>query len=54
MKTINKEQAKFIFAVWIGGIANYFKTLSEAKEEEKEWIKKGYTDIITQKINLKQ
>jgi len=54
MNTININKEKIIFAVWVGGIANYFNTLTEAKEEKKEWIKKEYTDIIIQKINLKQ
>ena len=54
MNTIDRNKEKIIFAVWVGGIANYFNTLTEAKEEKKEWIKKEYTDIIIQKINLKQ
>ena len=45
-----KTKTNLKFAVWIGGIANYFNTLKEAKEEKKRWIRKGYNDLIIQKI----
>jgi hypothetical protein len=37
--------------VWIGGTPNYFDKLIDAQIEQKEWINKGYDDVIIETLN---
>tara|TARA_R110002020_G_scaffold190784_1_gene390400 strand:+ start:590 stop:724 length:135 start_codon:yes stop_codon:yes gene_type:complete len=37
--------------VWIGGVPNYFDKLIDAQIEQKEWINKGYDDVIIETLN---
>lgn len=39
------------FIVWVGGVPDYEgKDLKKAQEVFKEWQKKGYDDVVLEKI----
>ena len=39
------------YIVWVDSTPNYFNSLTGAEIEKSEWISKGYTNILIEKIN---
>ena len=39
------------YIVWVGGLDDYFTTYKDAKLEYDQWVKKGYDEIVIEKIN---
>ncbi len=46
MKTINKQK----YIVWVDSIPNHFNNLLDAEIDQIEWNKKGYENIILEKV----
>lgn len=44
------ESGAHQYIVWVGGTPNYFDNLLDAEIEQLYWIKKGYADVILEKI----
>tara|TARA_R100000781_G_C4038180_1_gene113033 strand:- start:189 stop:386 length:198 start_codon:yes stop_codon:yes gene_type:complete len=38
------------YIVWVGGVDDYYTTYEKAKEHYDEWIAKGYTDVVIERI----
>ena len=50
---IENKNNNWRYIVWVGGVDDYYTTYAKAKEHYDEWIAKGYTDVIIEKIGEK-
>ena len=41
---------KYLYIVWVGGVANYFLTQAEAVGDAVRWLAKGYDDVQIEDI----
>ena len=41
---------KTAWALWVGGIDDYYPTKQQAEEARKQWIAEGYDDIQIEEI----
>ena len=39
------------YIVWVGGVDDYYKKYSDAKNAYDEWIAKGYDQVKIERIN---
>ena len=37
------------YAVWVGGVDDWYPTKEKAEEAAAEWRAKGYTDVVIEK-----
>ena len=48
---MSKEyQQGWRWIVWVGGVDDYYKDYSRAKQHADEWIAKGHDDVIIEEI----
>jgi hypothetical protein len=46
-----KEEYKYKYIVWTGGVDDYFTNYKQAKKVYNEWIDLGYDDVQIEKID---
>ena len=46
-----KMKTNWKYIVWVGGVDDYYKKYSDAKNAYDEWIAKGYDQVKIESIN---